>query len=219
MSRLVVFAVVLGAFLISSWSAGESIGASSACENTTCVMTASSSLISIVLSIALATFALTYRQRAAPPDDARVVGVWRRFGAFVLDFSAVVLVVSSIGAVPMLVAEGHFTGQFQWSFTREFTRPTDTMIVLPVALGCFLALFVYFYMHARIGRQTLGQYVLGYRVTASSADVQPAYGQRVVLSFVGLCIWPISVIMAVRKPSKDFWWDSATNSKVARLGN
>lgn len=119
----------------------------------------------------------------------------------------------------MLVAEGHFTGQFQWSFTREFTRPTDTMIVLPVALGCFLALFVYFYMHARIGRQTLGQYVLGYRVTASSADVQPAYGQRVVLSFVGLCIWPISVIMAVRKPSKDFWWDSATNSKVARLGN
>jgi hypothetical protein len=218
MSRLVVFVVVVAAWLISSWSAGESLGTSSACENSKCVVTASSSLIAIVMSIALSTFALTYRQLPAAPNDARIVGVWRRFGAFLLDFTAVVMVVSSIGAIPMLLAEGHFTGQFHWSFSREFSRPTDAVIVLPIALACFLVLFGYFYGHARADRQTLGQYVLGYRVMAANEQVRPAYGKRVLLSFVGLCMWPISVILAMRKPHKDFWWDSATDSRVVRVG-
>jgi hypothetical protein len=93
------------------------------------------------------------------------------------------------------------------------------LYVLPAAFGVFLLLFFYFYLHLRVNRQTAGQYVLGYRVTAAEGTAKPNYGTRVVLSFMGLCMWPISLILALRKPSKAFWWDSATNSRVVRVGS
>lgn len=219
MSRLAVFIVVLGAFVLSSWSAGGSVGSSYACENARCAVTASSSPISILLSVALTVFALIYPQRASVPDETGVVGVWRRVGAFLLDFASVVMVAGSLGAVPVLVAEAQFTGVFEWAFERDFERPTDMAYLLPAVVGAFLLLFFYFYLHPRVGRQTLGQYVLGYRVTEATSGANPSYGARALLSFIGLCVWPISVILALRTPSKAFWWDSATNSKVVRVAS
>ncbi len=217
MNRLAVFAVVLGTMVFSSWGADGSVGASSNCEDARCVVSASSSPISILLSVALTLFVLTYPQRTGAPDEIRVVGVWRRLGAFFLDFASVVLVVSSLAAVPVLIAEANFTGDFQWSFVRDFARPTDTAYFLPAALGVFLLLFLYFYLHARVNRPTIGQYVLGYRVTVASTDAKPRHGVRVLFAFVGLCTWPISVILALMTPRKAFWWDSATNSRVVRV--
>lgn len=219
MSRLAVFTVVLVSLALSSWAAGGSVGASSACENARCAVNASSSLISILISVALTVFVLIYPQRTSAPHETSVVGVWRRFGAFFLDFASVVMVVSALGAVPLLIAEASFTGVFQWSFERDFARPTDTVYVLPAVFGGFLLLFLYFYLHPRVNRQTLGQYVLGYRVMEVSTAAKPRYGVRVLLAFVGLCMWPISVILALRTPRKAFWWDSATNSRVVRVGS
>jgi hypothetical protein len=219
MNRFAVFAVVLGSVVLSSWAADGSVGASSNCENARCVVSASSSPISILLSVALVLFVVTYPQRTSASDETRVVGVWRRFGAFFLDFASVVMVVSSLGAVPVLVAEAGFTGAFQWTFERDFARPTDTAYVLPAALGAFLLLFLYFYLHARVNRQTIGQYVLGYRVSVASAAAKPRHGVRVLLAFVGLCMWPISVILALMTLRKAFWWDLATNSRVVRVGS
>ena len=107
-------------------------------------------------------------------------------------------IVAPIGALPTLIAEYHFTGTFQWAFEREFERPPDTILILPVALGIFVAMFFYFYLHPKRNRQTLGQYVLGYRVIAARQPLGASYGVRALLSFVGLCAWPISVILALR---------------------
>ena len=80
-------------------------------------------------------------------------------------------------------------------------------------------MFFFFSPPPKRGRQTLGQYVLGYRVISSgNADV-PTYGRRALLSFVGLCAWPLSVVLALRRKRKAFWWDAATGSQVVRVGS
>lgn len=218
MSRTIVFVLVFGAFFLTSTMSGGSV--SSVCSNADCLVSASSSPFSVALAVGLLLFLVFYPQLENTADNTRVVGVWRRFGAFFLDFTLVLMSVTPLAALPFLWAEAGHTGIFQWSFEREFLRPTDSVYILPSVFAAFLALFYYFYQHARVGRQTIGQYVLGYRVVrASGIDGEPKYGMRVVMSFLGLCIWPISVILALRNSHKAFWWDAATGSNVARVAS
>jgi len=159
-----------------------------------------------------------YRQSASTVDSSKVVGVWRRFGAFFLDFALVLLIVSPVAALPLLVAEASYTNTFHWSFHRHFARPTDVMYLMPSIGAALLALFFYFYQHALVGRQTIGQYVLAYKVTKSAGAARaPNWALRVILSFCGLCMWPISVVLALLNPQKNFWWDSVTGSSVVRV--
>ncbi len=219
MNKYLVLVIVLGVIYLSSWGSGGSLGASTACENGQCLVSASSSPISVFLSVVLAVFVVFYPQRAYVENESNIVGVWRRFGAFFLDFMLVLMVVSSIGAVPLLVAEAEYTGAFQWAFIREFSRPTDAAYVLPSVFVSFVALFLYFYLHGKSGRPTVGQYVLGYRIASLEEKEKPAYGLRVLLSFLGLCMWPVSVMLAIGNQQKQFWWDSTTRTRVFRVNS
>ena len=216
MNRLFVLAVVVVAFIASGWVSHGNVGASSECINGQCVVTASSSWFAVVTAFGLAGFMWFYPQRRYPLDPSRVVGVWRRFGSFFIDFAFVLMIVSPLAALPILAVEAKYADPFQWSFVREYTRPTDWLLFSLGGLASFAALFLYFYQHARLGRPTVGQYVLSYRVVPSN-DGKPSYALRVLLSFVGLCMWPVSVILAARDSHKNFWWDGATNTEVVRV--
>lgn len=218
MRRLTVFLIVAGAFyLIPAMAGGQAVGTST-CVDNACNVVVSSSPESMILAIGLALFVVIYPQGANTVDNTRVVGVWRRFGAFVLDYAAILAATVPLAALPALLAEARDTGHFRWSFARTFERPDDWNNFLIPGVAIFIILFAYFYLHARIGRQTLGQYVLGYRVVrADQAGPSPAYALRVILSFLGLCWWPISVIFALFKPDKAFWWDALTGTRVVRV--
>jgi len=218
MSPRLVFIVVVGAYLVSSCASGGSVGANSECVNSNCLVNASSSLASLLVGTALALFVVKYQQRPGAIDNAKVVGFWRRIGAFVTDCAVVLLVLAPVAALPLLVVEGHYTGTFHWAFERRFSRSTDMVILLPGIAASFAGLFLYFYVHARFGRPTVGQYVLGFRVTASGEPgAAPNWGARVVYSFMGLCMWPVSVLLAWRTPQKICWWDSRTYTRVIRV--
>jgi RDD family len=218
MQRRTVFLVLVGAFLLSSWTSGGGIGVSSVCENTECLVAASASALSVVIAVGLALFVVLYPQTQAVFDFSRAVGIWRRFGAFVLDFALVLMVVSPLAALPILIAEGGYSGTFEWSFQRDFVRPTDGAYLMSGVVAGVLALFYYFYQHVRVGRPTVGQYVLGYRVIkAIGGDREPRYAMSVLTSFIGLCVWPVSVVLALCHPQKAFWWDSATGTAVVRV--
>jgi hypothetical protein len=214
MNRHLLLALVMAVFFLSGWASGGNIGVSSECRNADCYVSASSSLLSILLAIGLAIFLVTYPQRSRPDDTSTVVGVWRRFGAFFLDCLLVMVIVSPLSAIPVLVSEASYSGTFQWAFERDHSRPTDSLYIFPGVLAGFLALFYYFYQHGRSGRPTVGQYVSSYRVTDAPDSGEPRYALRVVMSFLGLCMWPISVILALRNPNKAFWWDAATRTRV-----
>lgn len=89
--------------------------------------------------------------------------------------------------------------------------------LLPGIAVAFAGLFYYFYGRLRANRQTLGQYVLGYRiVNVTAAKGTPRHARRVLLSFFGLCMWPISIVVALIDRDKAFWWDAVTQTRAVR---
>jgi uncharacterized RDD family membrane protein YckC len=92
-------------------------------------------------------------------------------------------------------------------------------LIFPAAIGVFVAMYFYFSLHPKNNRQTMGQYVLGYRVVAADSGTPPAYRARALLSFLGLCMWPVSLTMALLNERKAFWWDAASKTKVVRVGS
>lgn len=216
MRRYQVLAVFALALIAMNWVAADPLGARLQCRDSRCSVSAASSWGSVVVAMFMGAFLGLYRPRAESPDPSMVVGVWRRLGAFVVDFASVLMVMVPLAAVPVLVAEAHYTAAFNWSFSRDFARPTDTVYIVSGTLVCFLALFLYFYLHARVGRPTAGQFVFGYRVTPVAGAI-PAYGLRVVLSFIGMCVWPVSLVLALRLPGRTCWWDTATGTTATRV--
>lgn len=218
MNRISVFILVLAVAFLITWASGGSVQVNSTCENSECLVSASSSWVSILLSIGLILFLVFYPQQTNLLDESKSVGVWRRFGAFFLDFLTVLMIITPISVLPILIAEGIYTGQFQWSFEREFSRQSDATYIMPGLILAFVVLYYYFYKHIRLNRQTVGQFILGYRVTdVRETNSGPKYVMRVFLSFIGLCVWPISVILFLLNRDKAFWWDNATNTKVFRV--
>ena len=219
MSRLIVFVVVAVSFAVISWSSPGNFGAESRCVNSECMVSAGSSPLALLVALVLLALFLFYPRHRQQITSQSIVGVFRRFGAFFLDFAAIMLVASPVAAIPTLVAEYFYTGSFQWNFEREFGRPTDVLLIIPAVLGVFTALYLYFSLHPKHQRQTLGQYVFGLLVVATSDSLHASFGKRVLLSFIGLCAWPVSVVMALRNQDKAFWWDAATNTRVVRVGS
>ena len=218
MNRGVVFLLAVGLFYLTTWFSGGAVGVSSAWDDSDCLVSASSSIGSVGMGLLLGAFVLFYPQRNASVDITKAVGAWRRFGAFTLDFMTVLLVTAPLLAMPILLAEAKYTGEFQWSFERDFGRATDMLYVLPSVVLLFVLLFLYFYVFSRRNRQTIGQYVLGYRLTGVlESNGEPQYARRTLLGFLGLCVWPVSAILALRKPGRVFWWDSASNTRAVRL--
>ncbi len=218
MARLVTFLLVIFALYISASYSGEYLGVQSSCINSRCVVGAHSSILSIIISIALVLFLVLRPNQKVKIQDDRVVGVWRRLGAFYLDFALVLLIVVPITAIPMLVAEGQHTGTFEWFFVRKFTRPSDAFFALPAVLACFAALYFYFFYTPFKDRQTLGEYVLGFKIVpANEVGYPPNFGWRPFLGFIGLCTLPISVYYALKKDDKRFWWDTESRTRAVMV--
>ncbi len=215
MKRLHVLVIVLGLVGLSSYLSGGPVGASSECINDECQVWASSSLGSCAVAVGLLLFVMRYPKRQGVFDLSLVVGVWRRFAAFLLDCLLVLSTIVPFVSLPALILEAHATGAFQWSFERDFVRSTDMLIFGTGALLTFCALFLYHYWHLRAGRATVGQYIMGYTITAATdTDRKPAYALRVLTAFVGLSVWPVSVFSALRSPDKRFWWDEFTDTRA-----
>jgi uncharacterized RDD family membrane protein YckC len=218
MPRSLVFIIIVGLFFLSSSMSGGNVGVSSVCVNNECEIVASSSLTSLFLGVCLGIFIFLFPRKDSILNTTKVVGLWRRFGAFFLDFMSVLLVFTPVTVIPILIAEANVTGEYQWSFARDFARPSDNLYILPSVFTVFIVMYIYFLFYARSNKQTVGQYVLNYKVSASVVDDEkPKYGLRVLYSFIGLCAWPVSVILALRKPDKACWWDICTNTKVVRI--
>lgn len=211
MHRLLVFLIIVIFFYGTASFSGGHVGISSQCVNNNCVVSASTSLYSIILSLGFILFAMKF-PRAKRVDTKIRVGVWRRFGAFFLDFLTILLALTPILTLPIIYAEYTHTGSFNWSFQRNFSRDSDILLILPSGLILFAGLIYYFYKFTLLSKPTLGQYVLGYRVVAEDGDMNKEKARaRIISSILGMCFWPISVIHGLIK-KRVFWWDSTSES-------
>ncbi|MES1197055.1 MAG: RDD family protein [Pseudomonadota bacterium] len=182
------------------------------CGSKDCAVHAATSPLSLVASVCLLVFVLVHAHESAEPDRTDPVSFRRRFVGFLIDFCVGLCACVPLLVVPVLLIEARQSGVFRWEFSRDYGRPTDVVIVLIVFLT-FGALFAYFYAHARIGRQTVGQYVLGYQIEPLPG-AKPQYAANVILGYIGLCMWPISLFLAARRIDKAFWWSLRTGTRV-----
>lgn len=216
MNRYLALFLILILIFLSAGSAGGHLGATSICENGKCHTEASASLVSLALSVVIGLFAIFCPRQEMAANPAAPVGIFQRFGAFALDFTAVLAALAPLYILPILLFEAQATGAFAWSFNRDFARATDALAIVPGVLLAQLSLILYFYFHAANNRQTIGQYILGYKV-APVIGAEPNYRRRTIYALIGMCAWPISTYLAARRLDKAFWWDRASGTKVIRV--
>lgn len=215
MNRLFVLLATIAALVVISALAGGSMGLESHCVNGQCDVSVSSSLASTLVGILLIPAALLYPQRRMVFDVSSRVQWWRRLLAFWLDMMVVLAAITPLTTLPILLAEQQATGVFEWSFSRRFARETDALLMIPGILFMFVALYVYFWLHPKFERTTVGQYVLGYTV-APVHGAPPSFFIRPIFAFIGLSMWPISLYMAAKRLDQAFWWDKASVTRVVR---
>jgi len=213
MNRGLVFIVTIALFFGVTSASGGYVGVSSQCINQQCFVAASTSLISIVAGLVFFAFAISF-PRGDRKASENNTGVWRRFGAFFLDFMVVLLALTPITVLPTLIAEYVHTNSYAWTFQRDFSRSTDNWIIIPTVFLMFGGLYYYFYKFCLLSKQTLGQYVSGYRIQSIDGPMNSQKARkRVLLSILGLCLWPISVILGLRN-KRVFWWDSSSGTQA-----
>ena len=185
----------------------------SSCVNGSCFVEVSQSPTALPAGIMIALAALFWPRKSSQNNSTRPVLILRRLGAFVLDFAIVFAALIPFLGLTMLYLEAQATGEFVWSFSRGFSRPSDWQIMVPGILLIQASVVAYFYLHNILNRQTAGKYILGY-VLIGADGKQPNYVIATTLSVMGMCLWPISLYLAARRANKMFWWDNASNTKA-----
>jgi len=207
-SRYLLLAGLVLLFFVSGGATSNST-----CVNGRCWVEVSQSPTALPVGIVIALAALFWPRRRSKNNSKRPVLILRRLGAFVLDFAIVLAALSPFLGLAILFLEAEATGEFVWSFSRDFSRPSDWQIMVPGILLIQLSVVAYFYSHNVLNRQTAGKFILGYTLV-SRDDKKPSYAVATALSVIGMCMWPISLFLAARRADKVFWWDNASNTKA-----
>ena len=131
--------------------------------------------VRLFAGLALAAFMFGYVPEGDLVETGEPVRLWRRFAAFLADMVALFLVL----------------------------HPLLSMIHVAAAILAGVALvFSYFWLHPVVGRATLGQYLLGYRIVpAGGVNGEPEYAHRTLSAFFALCQFPVTFISASQDDS------------------
>jgi uncharacterized RDD family membrane protein YckC len=215
MKRSWVLAAVLIAFVVQSVF-GVSNVLSDQCINGSCVILARTSPVGLLSAAALLALTVFLHPIPAAPVAGQTVRLRRRVGAFFIDIFAAMMIVIPLAALLMLLYAAAMSKAFAWAVQVSPPDWWDHVIAVVLVIGAFAGLIAYYQLPLRRGRQTLGQYVLGYRLEPSE-DGKPHYAKLRILSVVGVCFWPISLAMALSRPDREFWWNHASGVQAVSL--
>lgn len=217
MSRIWVFLVTVGIVSLA-FLGGRQIVLTTECVNSVCQLTASTSKPAIVAALCLWAFLPFYPHRPGRPHIFYPVTMWERAAAFFVDFTVCFIGTAPVLVLPALWAEAQATGEFRWGFQRDYARISDIVLVELPVLAALALVFGYFYAHSVLGRRTLGQYLLGYRLEGlPEADQPPAYALNILLGFVGAAVWPFSLALAAGRKDKAAWWNLRSRTRLVRV--
>lgn len=122
-------------------------------------------------AIALALVGLLFLSVAARGeirvDKFEIAPLWRRYVSVLVDFLSFVFVWGALGAMIPLALEARRTGKFQWSFTRDYSVPSDSVGGLLILVG-LVTMVAYFVLPLASRRQTLGRWML--RIATVNVD-------------------------------------------------
>ncbi|MEM1081597.1 MAG: RDD family protein, partial [Pseudomonadota bacterium] len=115
------------------------------------------------------------------------------------------------------IFEANSVGEFRWVINRAENQSADMFSGFISIICFFAAYFYYFSIHLIQQRQTIGQYLLGFKIVNCSSTHQTHHKLRIFLSLIGISWWPISIVLALNSPTKRFWWDRIAGYKAIRI--
>jgi len=193
-------------------------GATSQIHNTAVFV--SGSLWSVISAVALVFLVLFYPRPMRDCSISRHISLSRRLVAFILDFGVVLGSCIPIIVMFELIIESYHAGVFSWSYRRDYLRMTDTVSGL-MTIFIFWMLFKYFASIPANGRQTVGQYICGYKIVPQ-LGIKKAnpFGWRAFYGFFALCWWPFTALVpSLNTPvNGQYWWGINTGTKAIWVG-
>lgn len=189
------------------------LSVNSSCTNGQCFVAVASSWKALPSGLLLTLLSLFWPRPITKKRSDKSVGILRRFGAFFIDLMVVTAALGPLLAAALVFVEARETGSFAWSFSRNYTRPSDWLLIVPGILLIQASLVLYFFGHLLRERQTIGRYIFGFTFVPSDHR-PPRHALSVWLSFVGLCLWPLFIYRVFKRTGRAFWWDEASNMKA-----
>ena len=174
----------------------------------------SSSPESVISALVLSFLIMFFPRISGQDHPKKPVGHWRRFLAYNIDFFFIVMLCFPVLVLTNLTLEYFATGEWQWSYDRQETKPRDIVGFIQ-GIGVFYGLYYYFYKHAALNRPTAGQYIMGYRIIANGRG-DPKYGERVFHAVLNLAFGMFFIFAWSKIKDGNYQWDKATNTKAVR---
>jgi len=202
---LIILCVII---LVVVWASGGG-SVSGEQHNNDYIMRVSLTPITLIGAICLGLFAFLFRTKNQPLHYIPRVPLWRRYISLCIDALVAMSIVVPFDILIFLLVESLYTGKFSWQFERHGVREYDVsigMLSVLLAMGWFL--FYLSYPIAR-GRQTIGHFIMGYRIANKRSAVSLAKAMwHNVLGFLVLCVWVISVPLAAFDSKKQLFHES-----------
>ena len=175
-----------------------------------CIVSVSFAPYGLILFPILFLIALRWPRREIEVLENSRVGIIRRYFALNVDVFVGMLAVLPFICMLALFLEFFVTGQWVWSFERETFRSTDIVSVAGIFVG-FYGIYYYIKWHFQHGKQTLGQYLLGFQLLPAGEN--PMLSVRYFVALVNGAWWPTWPWTIFRR-KQDYWWDTASQTKV-----
>lgn len=173
-------------------------------------MSASGNPLALVAFISIFLLLLRWpKQHGAIVESSRVSLV-RRVAAFYVDMLVAMMGVIPFAVAPILFVEFLVTGAWQWSFERDYARPTDWISAICI-LGAFYGIFWYWRWHFHRQRQTVGQHLLRFKLVPIHEN--PSIGIRLFAGLIGASWWPLWP-WTIFKERQDYFWDTYSGIKA-----
>ncbi|MGL6259915.1 RDD family protein [Vibrio sp. WXL210] len=211
MVRFFALFAVIACFSFSSYFSTVDAGFGAKCIGMNCIISASASIVSILTGVMLIVVIVKV-PRLATFNTQAPAGLLRRFASFMLDFFVLLTVFTPIASVIMVLVEYYHTGNFSWTFRRDYLRDSDYWFIALSILFYFVYVAYYFYYYASKCKPTLGQLIFGFNVVAIEGEMTSTMAiKRVILSILGVSLFPISALYGLVN-DRVFWWDSGSDS-------
>jgi hypothetical protein len=149
-----------------------------------------------------------------PPQKGKYVGFIRRIFALGIDAWLLVSAIFITAIPTAYILEWIVIGQWQWAWDRD-DKFRDVAPFL-IYHAWFAVAFFYYTRRVREGRPTLGQFVMGFRILPAP-DGSPNYARHFRYGAFGLCVYPLTVLLALRKRERResiFDWDAVSNTRA-----
>ena len=217
--RWLLLTLLVGALVVSFRGPVPTMGVSAEWKNGQYLFSGGTHPVGLLFGAIVAGLYLLLMRSEPATFVATLPGLFRRFGAFWIDFLfAMTFVTPIFGIIPVLT-EWRRTGEFAWTIERTEYMKGDLFLSLISALLAFGALFLYFLVPMLRNKPSPGACILGYQiVTDSGVPLRFWIGfARCILGFVAIASWYIAPFIARDKQGGKFWLDRVFSTHAVKI--